>query len=437
MNNLRLLTGLLGTVLLSCGVCASGQAVITLDEIFASAEAASTQLRPFLTAIEEAEMAVVEARGEKLPDIGADLSLSYIGNGFTTKRNFSNCQRAEIPHFGNGLTLSVTQPLYTGGAITAAIDMARQKSTASRLNADLQRDNIRFWLCGLYLDLYKYANLRKVVDCNIAQARKVLAGMNARYEQGTVLRNDVTRYELLVSNLCLQLVKIDNMLGILNNNLVTVAGLPANTVLVPDSSIIDRALPNVSESRWLDDAHRLSPAVNLARKEVDINLSAQKLVNSYRLPKIGLQARWTIDGPILVEVPPFNRNFSYWYVGIGVSYNLSSLYKTDKSMARSRVAIRKAVEQFESVNENLDMTVHADYVRYLEAYEELKTQQKSVELAASNYATVFTRYAEGMALITDLLDAANSRLTAEQNLVNARIDIIYYYYKLLYTSGKI
>lgn len=437
MNNLRLLTGLLGTVLLSCGVCASGQAVITLDEIFASAEAASTQLRPFLTAIEEAEMAVVEARGEKFPDIGADLSLSYIGNGFTTKRNFSDCQRAEIPHFGNGLTLSVTQPLYTGGAITAAIDMARQKSTASRLNADLQRDNIRFWLCGLYLDLYKYANLRKVVDCNIAQARKVLAGMNARYEQGTVLRNDITRYELLVSNLCLQLVKIDNMLGILNNNLVTVAGLPANTVLVPDSSIIDRALPNVSESRWLDDAHRLSRAVNLARKEVDINLSAQKLVNSYRLPKIGLQARWTIDGPILVEVPPVNRNFSYWYVGIGVSYNLSSLYKTDKSMARSRVAIRKAVEQFESVNENLDMTVHADYVRYLEAYEELKTQQKSVELAASNYATVFTRYAEGMALITDLLDAANSRLTAEQNLVNARIDIIYYYYKLLYTSGKI
>ncbi|MDE6270917.1 MAG: TolC family protein, partial [Muribaculaceae bacterium] len=203
------------------------------------------------------------------------------------------------------------------------------------------------------------------------------------------------------------------------------------------STLLERSLPHQAETHWLDDARRFSPAINLARKEVDMNLSAEKLVSSNRLPKIGLQAKWTIDGPILVEVPPINRNLSYWYVGLGVSYNLSSLYKTDKSLARSRTATRKATEQYEAAADNLDMAVHADYVRYMEAYEELKTQQKSVELAARNYATISTRYTEGMALITDLLDAANSQLSAQQSLVNARIDIIYYYYKLLYTSGKI
>ena len=79
----------------------------------------------------------------------------------------------------------------------------------------------------------------------------------------------------------------------------------------------------------------------------------------------------------------------------------------------------------------------ADYIRYLESYEELNTQQKSVELADKNYNTVFTRYSADMALLTDMLDAANSKLDAEQQLVNARINIIYYYYKLLFTSGKI
>ncbi|MDE6803500.1 MAG: TolC family protein, partial [Muribaculaceae bacterium] len=144
-----------------------------------------------------------------------------------------------------------------------------------------------------------------------------------------------------------------------------------------------------------------------------------------------------IDGPILVEVPPINRNLSYWYVGVGVSYNISSLYKSDKAIARSRVATRRAVEQLDATRESIDLGIHADYVRYLEAYEELKTQQKSVELARRNYNTVLTRYTEDMALITDMLDAANSQLDAEQRLVNARIDIIYYYYKLLFTSGKI
>ena len=42
-----------------------------------------------------------------------------------------------------------------------------------------------------------------------------------------------------------------------------------------------------------------------------------------------------------------------------------------------------------------------------------------------------------MALITDMLDAANAKLDAERQLVNARIDIIYYYYKLLFATGKI
>lgn len=106
-------------------------------------------------------------------------------------------------------------------------------------------------------------------------------------------------------------------------------------------------------------------------------------------------------------------------------------------MAKSRIATRHAIEQLDAVREDVSLAVRADYIRYLEAYEELKTQEKSVELADRNYRTTSTRYSADMALITDMLDAANSKLDAEQQLVNARINIIYYYYKLLFTSGKI
>ena len=138
-----------------------------------------------------------------------------------------------------------------------------------------------------------------------------------------------------------------------------------------------------------------------------------------------------------MEVPPIDRNISYWYVGVGVSYNVSSLFKTDKSLSRSHAATIHAEDEFAATKENTELSIRADYIRYIEAYEELKTQTKSVELAERNYSTVFTRYSADMALITDMLDAANSLLDAEQQLVNARINIIYYYYKLLFTSGKI
>ena len=437
MNNLRLLTGLLSIILSGSGVCAYGQSVITLEEIFETAEANSTQLRPSISAQIEAEREISVARSGRLPDINASLSLSYIGDGFTTKRNFSDYQKAPIPHFGNGLAVNITQPVYTGGAVTNAIELAELKSTAARYATDFQRDNIRFQLTGFYLDIYKCNNLRIVIENNIAAAQKVLKEMRARYEQGTALQNDITRYELLVSNLELQLVRINNTIDILNTNLVTIAGLPDNTVIVPDTLILERSLPKDGVAWWQGEAEQNSPALSLARSEVDINRKAESLVRSERLPKIGLQAGWNIDGPILVEVPPINRNLSYWYVGVGVSYNISSLYKTNKALAKSQAATRQAIEQFDVARENLSLAVNADHVRYLEAYEELKTQQKSVELAERNYNTTSTRYSADMALITDLLDAANSKLDAEQQLVNARINIIYYYYKLLFTSGKI
>lgn len=439
MNNPRLLTGLLCAVLLSQGVCASGQrsAVMTLEQLFAVAESNSVQLRPSFSAEEEARNDIRVARAGRLPDINASLSLSYIGEGFTVKRNFSDYQKAAIPHLGNGLSVSVEQPLYTGGAISSGIALAQLKLTASRYATELQRDNIRFQLTGFYLDIYKYSNLRSVMEKNLAQARKVLDEMRARHEQGVVLTNDITRYELLVSNLELQLVKINNTIEILNSNLATIAGLPQGTVIVPDSTILDKSLPSQSEAEWQSEASVNSPVVRLAQSKVDISRKAEDLTKAERLPKIGVQAAWSLDGPILVEVPPINRNLSYWYVGVGVSYNISSLFKTNKLLSRSRAATLTAADELAATRENTELSVRADYIRYLEAYEELTTQRKSVELAERNYSTVFTRYSAEMALITDMLDAANSKLDAEQRLVNARINIIYYYYKLLFISGKI
>ncbi|MCM1349400.1 MAG: TolC family protein [Firmicutes bacterium] len=401
------------------------------------AESQNLQMKPLFTAQREATEEISEARNNKLPEINSTLTLSYIGSGFTTKRNLSDYQKAPIPHFGSGLGVSVSQPVWSGGAITAGIEMAEMKLTAARLATEMKRDDIRFYIAGFYLDLYKCINLRKVIVGNIEQAQKVLDEMHARYEQGVALRNDITRYELLVSNLELDLVKVDNTAKILRSELCRSVGLPLDTELMPDTTILAQALPTGSEQTWREEAVNYSPALQLAKTRVEMSRTAEKIVEADRLPKIGLQAGWTMDGPILVEIPPINRNLSYWFVGVGVKYNLSSLYKNNKSRARSRATTIKAVEEYEAMRENVELDVRSAHIRYLEAFEELKSRQKGVELAERNYGITFTRYGGDMALITDMLDAANSKLEAEQRLVDARINIIYHYYKLLFTSGKI
>ena len=437
MNNRRLLTGLLAAVLSGNAVCSYGQTVISLDELFEYAETHSAQLRPAFTNQDVSQHEISVAKAGRLPDINANLSVSFLGDGFTTSRNYSDYQKATIPHLGTGVGINIEQPLYTGGAITGAIEMAELKSIGSQFATDLHRDNIRFQLTGFYLDIYKYSNMKTVVEHNLEAANKVLGEMKARFQQGTALQNDITRYELLISNLELQLVRIDNTLRIFNNNLVTIAGLPAETAIVPDTTILSKSLPSATEAEWNDRAISNTPQLMLARNYIDISNKAEQLTRSEYLPKIGLQAGWTMDGPILVEVPPINRNLSYWWIGLGVKYNLSSLYKNNKAMQKRRAESLMAHEQYDVTLENVNMAVRADYIKYLEAYEELKTQEKSVELAQKNYRITSTRYSADMALITDMLDAANSLLDAEQQLVNSRINIIYSYYKLLFSTGTI
>lgn len=437
MNNLRLLAGLLCALLPGVGARSYGQRVVTLDEIFRVAETNSAQLRTSYASEQEADREISVSRSGRLPDITAALSIGYNGDGFTTKRDFSDYHKAPIPHLNNTVGLTVTQPLYTGGAITNAIKLAELKSTASRFATDLKRDNLRFRLAGLYLDIYKYSNMRRVVESNLAAARRVLEEMHARHEQGTVLLNDITRYELLVSNLELDIVRIDNSMRIFNDNLVTLAGLEPGLTVLPDTTILSRAVDAPALESWRQDATVESPCLKLARSVVDISRKAEDIVRADRLPKIGLEAGWALNGPILTEVPPINRNLSYWYVGLGVSYNLSSLYKSNKTLARSRAATIVARQELESAGEDVALAVNEAYIRWQESQADLATRDKGVELAMLNYNTVSTRYGAGMALITDLLDAASSRLDAELQLANARINIIYNYYRLLFTSGKI
>ena len=134
MNNHRLLTWLLAAAMLSGGadVCGRTRRVITIDQLFEIAETNSIQLRPSFTLEEEARREISVARSNRLPDINTSLSLSYIGDGFTTKRDFSDYQRAPIPHLGSGLSITVTQPVFAGGAITNGIELARYKSMAVR-----------------------------------------------------------------------------------------------------------------------------------------------------------------------------------------------------------------------------------------------------------------------------------------------------------------
>lgn len=410
------------------------QTQLGIEDLFHLTDENSQSIRMYKTSKEVADEALKAAKAQRLPDINVAISASYWGNGKLWDRDFGNATKIEMPHWGNNFALEAQQVIYAGGAVSSGIRLAELAQQMAELDWQKNRQEIRFLLVGHYLDLYKLDNQTQVLQRNLELTEQVIDNMRTRHEQGTVLQNDITRYELQRENLKLQLAKVLDARKILHHQLVTTLHLPENTVFALDSALLEREILTLTENDWQQMAVQNHIGLKESQTAVLVNEQKVKLERSERLPKISLMAAEHLDGPITIEVPVLDNNFNYWYVGVGVKYSLSSLFKNSRKLKQARLEVRKAEETHQLELEQVENAVQAGYVNFLTAFTDLHTQENSVKLANENYEVTSNRYENEMALLTDMLDASNMKLTADLGLVNARINVIYNYYKMKYIT---
>ena len=437
MSKVHLFIVVLLALLWAEGSYAQKTYVLTLEQMFALADENSKTMKTEDAAVTEAQQAVKVAKNGYLPDIDISLSASYLGNGYLLDREFKNGQSVPMPHFGNNFAIEATQLIYAGGAVTNGVAVAKLKEEMASANREAARSRIRFMLTGFYLDLYKLRNALKVYDKNIELTRIVIEDTKARNKAGVALQNDVTRYELQLKNFELARRRVENSVEILNYDLVTLLGLPADTQIEPDTTMLAKTPPMEGVAYWQQMAESNAHAIKQSALAVEIGERAEMLARAERRPTVALFAANHFDGPITIEVPTINKNFNYWHVGVGVSFPIHSLYKANRSIRQAQYSTMLSRRRQDEVVEQTSLTIQSDYVRYMEAYDEVATLEKSVQLANENYQVIENRYRNDIVLVTDMLDASTQLLDAELKLVNARINVIFNYYKLKNTSGNL
>ena len=415
--------------------------MLSIEEMFRMADENNRNIRAVSTAAEVAKESIKTAKNACLPSIDASLSLSYNGNGVITDRDFSHSFVAPIPHFGNNFSLEVSQVVFAGGAIRNGVKIAELQQQIAVLNAEQKRQEVHFLIAGNYLELCKLQNQLQVFESNIVQTQKVLENMRVKVSEGAALQNDITRYELQLQNLNYAKIQLQNSMSLLNNQLTTAAGLPSSVVILPDTTAgTTFAVVSVQYGAGARAGASPAPAalaVQMAEKSEQIATHSEKISRAERLPQIALFAGDYFNSPVMIEIPALNKNFNYWAVGVGIKYNFGNLYKSTSKIRANQFAARQANEEKAALEEQISLALDEAFVHYNEAFILLETREKSVELATQNYNVISYRYENDLALITDLLDAASQKLDAELQAINARINIIYNYYKLRYVTGTL
>ena len=437
---------------------ASAQTKMTLQQLYDRAEKESKIISVDKIGLEAANEAVEVAKNEVLPKVNASLSLSYIGSALLMSRGFSTGGTTDVivaglgpqkvengfqdnPHWGNMFTVQALQVVYAGGAINAGIRMAELSKEMAVLDITKSRQEVRFMLTGFYLDLCKMKNLIEVIDRNIEQTERVIENMEARKRQGMVLQRDITRYELQLKNMELSKVKMEDAMEIINHQMVTTLHLPEGTVVDPDTKLLDEdylSLQKLASSDvWMDTA--MDNNVGIRKTELATEMAEQKIktVKAEKMPTVALVFEDNLFGPYTNDLIPVNANVNAWYVGVGVKYNLSSLWTNKRKMNKARFDLMQSQERVELTKEAVGNEVKAAYVNLLTAFKEEQTMKKQVEMAQQNYSVVYKRYQNGLSLLTDMLDASNMTLAADMDLVNARLAMLYAYYKLKYATNSL
>jgi outer membrane protein TolC len=419
---------------------------MTVDELFQLVESNSKTLRQEKISVEFAKKGIEAARSARLPELTASASVSMNGDVVMMDRDFTNAHGFAAPRWGNSLALEAQQVVYAGGAIDAGIALATLQHQQAQVDEQQRRQQQRFLALGQYLEIFKLKNREQVVRQNIDLTQRLINDIQAKHEQGMALKNDVTRYELQMETLRLNLKKLQDQRGILNHQLCNQLGIDGEIIPslttdpMPEQSSPIRSLSpkgEGSEMSWQNRALTTAPSIQKAEIGQKIASQQLRLAKSEMRPKVAMVAADNFNGPFTYDIPPIDKNFNFWYVGVGVKYPISSLFKQNKKVQQARIHTRQAEQSYTVAAEQLNNQVQQAYTYYQQAFVELETQQKSVQLAQQNYQVVNDRYLSQLALITDMIDASNIKLDAELKEVDARIGIIFAYYRLKYISGTL
>jgi outer membrane protein TolC len=440
-RTLWILTAAFGLFLFSSRALAQEKRPLTLKEAIDLSIKNSKQLKGSQAKIEEATAALREAVERKLPDVNAsgsymrlntptvNLKLKTGGSDTASGSSSGGSRQAKINQVAYGM-VNASLPLYSGLRIKYGIESSKYLAEATKLDADNEREAVIINTVDAYNNLYKSKAAVDLVRENLQSARQRVQQFANLEKNGVLARNDFLKAELQASNTELSLLDAENNWRLANINMNLMLGLPENTELATDSASLQQpiSLKSVEEYVQLGLQNRKDlSALSLRKKAATTGIKAAE---GEKYPSVALTG-----GYVALNVPNALTVLNAVNIGVGVQYSLSSLWKNGSKVEQARARERQVAANEEQLTDVIRLQVNQAYQNYLSSQKKIDVYNTAVAQATENYRIVKNKYDNGLATVTDLLDADVAQLQAKLNQAFAASDATVAYNKLLQTAG--
>nr|WP_294928602.1 TolC family protein [uncultured Flavobacterium sp.] len=413
--------------LCSIGLSANAQVTtLTLKDALTYALQNKADAKKAKLQVENSEYQIQEVRSRALPQISANGNLTYnpiLQLNALPGDFFGAPGTTLLAPLGQKWTstagLNLTQTIFDQSVFTG-LKAARSTREFYQINEQLTEEQVIERVANNYYAVYVQRERLILLDSNYVNTTKVRDIVQGQFDNGLAKKIDLDRIIVKMSNIDTERQQIKNQITLQENALKFYMGMPIEAQIeIPkeEFEVVPAALteqPNIeNRTEYL-----------LLKKQEELLVYNKKATEAGYYPTLSLSAGYNYigQGP---EMPWFAKpkDGVYWSDFSSIAFNLRvpifTGFGTRAKVRQADIEIRTLQEDIKDTKLSLDL----DYRNAMAEMENnlitIQNQKENMRLAREILSDTKNNYLQGLASLTDLLDAENESLAAQNNFTRA------------------
>ncbi|MFC5682364.1 TolC family protein [Flavobacterium sp. MAHUQ-51] len=403
------------------------------------ADAKKAQLK-----VENSEYQIQEVRSRALPQISANGNLTYnpiLQLNALPGDFFGAPGTTLLAPLGQKWTatggVSLTQTLFDQSVFTG-LKAARTTREFYQINNQLTEEEVIERVANNYYQVYVLRQKLALAETNLKTTSKVRDIVKGQFDNGLAKKIDLDRMNVNLSNINTQRQQILNSVQLQENALKFYMGMPMDSQIDIPKAEFEVTPAAIAEAP--NTANRTEYL--LLKKQEELLVLQRKATLAAYYPTLSLSANYNYigQGP---EMPLFAKpsNGVYWSdfsaIGLNLRVPIFSGFGTKAKVKQADVQLRTVQEDIKDTQLALDLDYKNAITQIENSIITLENQKENMRLADEILKNINNNYLQGLASLTDLLDAENASIEAQNNYTAAVLDYKLAEIKLIKSKGEL
>lgn len=356
------------------------------------------------------------ARADLKPKLSGAASFQYTGNPMELTLDIPSIglsKTVEGKNLNYGGSLSILQPVYTGGRVLESIRMAQHQQALVGNQAKALNDAVCYQTDIQYWSAVARQEIVDVAEDFRNSIAALVKTIKERVEVGLVDPQDLLMAEVKLNEAEYQLLQAQSNFETGRMALNSMIG-----VRLEQPTELDAQIPIVvvSDSLWLSIGME-RPEIQMAYDKIRIAESTKKLNDSQFKPQFYVGVEGSYSSPGYNFKKDLDPNYAV-YAKVSVPIFEWGKRRSEKRVSSFRIGM--AEDNLNKVVDRVELEVSVARKALSQAIERVRLSESSLAKAEENEAKAVERYNEGKVSVVEVIDAQTYRQTSQVNYVQAK-----------------